>query len=120
MDRPKVTQRYLNYLPVPDDMPALPWVQWRVENVDEIREFLEDFAVRIRKHDRPLVAPLRDDATLLCNLALEPDELFPHLGVVGHGANDRCHFRCTDLFRDVFTVQQHSILTSNDVQPTLQ
>ena len=46
---PKVTQRYLNELPRPDDMPGVPWVQWRVENMEELSRFLEDFMVRIKQ-----------------------------------------------------------------------
>lgn len=48
MDRVKVTQEYLNKLPVPTDMPDLPWLQWRVENVEEMTRFLEPFYVRIQ------------------------------------------------------------------------
>ncbi len=49
MDRPdKVTQGFLNRLPRPTDMPDVPWVQWRVENVEEMARFLEDFMVRMR------------------------------------------------------------------------
>jgi hypothetical protein len=47
MDRVKVTQRFLNRLPVPTDMPDVPWIQWRVENVDEMLRFLEDYEVRM-------------------------------------------------------------------------
>jgi len=49
MDRVKVNQRYLNKLPVPTDMPDVPWIQWRVENVEELVRFLEDFEVDIRR-----------------------------------------------------------------------
>lgn len=42
MDRVKVSQRYLNSLPRPVDMPDVPWIQWRVENVTEMYRFLED------------------------------------------------------------------------------
>ena len=47
--QPQVTQRFLNKLPTPTDMPALPWVQWRVENVEEFERFLEDFEVRMKR-----------------------------------------------------------------------
>jgi len=48
MDRPdKVTQGFLNRLPRPSDMPDVPWVQWRVENVEEVARFLEDYQVRM-------------------------------------------------------------------------
>lgn len=45
--RDKVTQAFLNRLERPTDMPDVPWVQWRVENLDEMVRFLEDFEVRI-------------------------------------------------------------------------
>ncbi len=49
MDRPdKVTQGFLNRLPCPTDMPDVPWIQWRVENVEEMARFLENFKVRMR------------------------------------------------------------------------
>ncbi len=48
VDRPKVTQRYLNKLELPADMPPIPYVQWRVENLEEVDRFLEDFHVRIK------------------------------------------------------------------------
>ncbi len=47
-ERPKVTQLWLNRLPRPSDLPDIPWVQWRVENGEEIARFLEDFIVRIK------------------------------------------------------------------------
>lgn len=47
MDRVKVTQGYLNRLDKPTDMPDLPWIQWRVENVEEMIRFLEDYEVRM-------------------------------------------------------------------------
>lgn len=46
-ERPKVTQLWLNRLPRPSDLPDVPWVQWRVENVEEMARFLEDFVVRM-------------------------------------------------------------------------
>jgi len=45
--RDKVTQAFLNRLEKPTDMPDVPWIQWRVENVDEMTRFLEDFEVRM-------------------------------------------------------------------------
>jgi hypothetical protein len=47
MDRVDITQGFLNKLPEPTDMPDLPWIQWRVENVDEFLRFLEPFEVRM-------------------------------------------------------------------------
>jgi hypothetical protein len=35
-------ERPLNRLEVPSDMPDLPWVQWRVENIEELARFVED------------------------------------------------------------------------------
>ena len=47
MDRVKVDQRFLNKLPVPTDMPDLPWIQWRVENIEEMVRFLEPYEARM-------------------------------------------------------------------------
>lgn len=47
MDRVKVTQGFLNRLPKPDDMPDLPWIQWRVENIEEMLRFLEPYEARM-------------------------------------------------------------------------
>lgn len=47
--QPTVDQKFLNRLPEPTDMPALPWVQWRVENIDDFHRFLEDFEVRMKR-----------------------------------------------------------------------
>lgn len=49
MDRVEINQRYLNGLPRPTDMPNVPWIQWRVENVEELSRFLEDYTVDIRR-----------------------------------------------------------------------
>ncbi len=49
MERPKVTQGFLNRLEVPTDMPDVPWIQWRVENVEEMARFLEPYVVRIHR-----------------------------------------------------------------------
>jgi hypothetical protein len=46
-DRPEITQLWLNRLPRPSDLPDVPWVQWRVENQEEMARFLEDFMVRM-------------------------------------------------------------------------
>lgn len=49
MDRPdKHTHQSLNRLPRPADMPDVPWVQWRVENHEEMARFLEDYQVRLK------------------------------------------------------------------------
>lgn len=47
--RDKVTQEFLNRLPVPTDMPDVPWIQWRVENLEEMVRFLEGFEVRMAR-----------------------------------------------------------------------
>lgn len=47
MDRIKVDQQFLNKLPEPTDMPDFPWIQWRVENLEEMDRFLEPFHVRM-------------------------------------------------------------------------
>ena len=49
MDRPdKVSQGFLNRLPRPSDMPDVPWIQWRVENLEEMARFLENYKVRMK------------------------------------------------------------------------
>lgn len=49
MDRPdKVSQKFLNRLPLPTDMPNVPWIQWRVENLEEMDKFLDEYKVRMR------------------------------------------------------------------------
>ena len=45
--RDKITQVFLNRLEAPTDMPDVPWIQWKVENVDEMLRFLEPYEVRI-------------------------------------------------------------------------
>ena len=45
--RDKVTQEFLNRLETPTDMPDVPWIQWRVENVEEMLRFLEPYEVRM-------------------------------------------------------------------------
>ena len=48
MDRVKVTQGFLNRLDTPSDMPSdLPWIQWRVENIEEMIRFLEPYEARM-------------------------------------------------------------------------
>ena len=48
MDRVKISQEFLNRLPKPTDMPDLPWIQWRVENIEEMVRFLEPYEVRMQ------------------------------------------------------------------------
>lgn len=57
MDRVKVDQKFLNKLPVPTDMPDLPWIQWRVENIEEMLRFLEPYECRM--------APIPGDQVLI-------------------------------------------------------
>lgn len=40
MERVKIDQGYLNRLEAPTDMPDLPWIQWRVENLEEMADFI--------------------------------------------------------------------------------
>ena len=47
--RDKVTQGFLNRLERPTDMPDVPWIQWRVENLEEMVRFLESFEVRMAR-----------------------------------------------------------------------
>ena len=50
MKRPdKITQGKLNRLEAPTDMPDIPWIQWRVENVEEMTRFLENYEVRMKR-----------------------------------------------------------------------
>lgn len=58
MDRPKVTQGYLNRLEQPTDMPDVPWIQWRVENLEEFARFIEEqICNRLGARVRVLNAP---------------------------------------------------------------
>lgn len=97
MDRPKITQGFLNRLDLPSDMPDLPWVQWRVENVEEMYRFLEDeiankFDVRVRMVNIPGNQILIQTAVLTADLQLSPGDCLvihqdpvrniPRLGVI--------------------------------------
>ena len=97
MERPKVTQGLLNRLELPSDMPDLPWVQWRVENVEEMYRFLEDqiankFNVQVRMVNIPGHQVLIQTAVLGADLQLSPGDCLvvhfdetrgvPRLGVV--------------------------------------
>lgn len=95
MDRIKVNQGYLNRLDRPTDMPDLPWVQWRVENVEEMYRFLEDeivnkFNVRARMVRAPNDQLVVQTAVLNSDLQLSPGDCLviaeyehgPRLGVV--------------------------------------
>lgn len=97
MERPKVTQEFLNRLEVPSDMPDLPWVQWRVENIEELARFVEDnivnkFNVQARFVRIPGDQVLIQTAVLNSDLQLSPGDCLvihfdeargvPRLGVV--------------------------------------
>lgn len=95
MDRPKITQRFLNRLEKPTDMPDLPWIQWRVENVDEMYQFLEDqiankFNVQVRMVNIPGDQVLIQTTVLNADLQLSPGDCLvihpdagrPRLGIV--------------------------------------
>ena len=95
MDRPKVNNRFLNSLERPVDMPDVPWIQWRVENVEEMYRFLEDeiankFDVRVRMVNIPGHQILIQTAVLNSDLQLSPGDCLviadyngqPRLGVV--------------------------------------
>ena len=111
MDRPKVTQRFLNSLPRPDDMPNVPWVQWRVENVEEVARFIEDqvvnrFNVRARFVHIPGDQLLIQTAVLNSDLQISPGDCLvvaeyesgPRLGVVR--ARESVPFREADGLKD--------------------
>lgn len=111
MDRPKVTQGFLNRLKAPTDMPNLPWVQWRVENLDEVARFIEDhvvnrFHVPCRFTNIPGHQILIQTAVLNSDLQLSPGDCLvihehngrPRLGVVR--ARESVPFREADGLKD--------------------
>jgi hypothetical protein len=111
MDRPKVTQGFLNRLDRPTDMPDLPWVQWRVENVEEVARFIEDnvvnpFGVRARFVRIPGDQLLIQTAVVNSDLQLSPGDCLilhvdrgrPRLGVVR--AANSVPFREADGLKD--------------------
>lgn len=111
---PKITQRFLNELEKPGEMPDLPWVQWRVENVEEMLRFLEDYDVRIREIPGHQIV-IQGRYTGM-NLQLSPGDclvLWPassehpreQLGVIQAG-NVALH-RETDGLKDTKLVKRH-------------
>jgi hypothetical protein len=111
MERPKVTQDFLNRLEKPTDMPDLPWVQWRVENVEEMARFIEDqvvnkFNVRARFVNIPGDQLLIQTAVLNSDLQLSPGDCLvvhpdagrPRLGIVR--AANSVPFREADGLKD--------------------
>ena len=113
MERPKVTQRFLNNLEAPADMPALPWVQWRVENIEEVARFVEDeivnrFNVRARFVRIPGDQLLIQTAVVNSDLQLSPGDCLvihfdevrqvPRLGVIR--AKNSVPFREADGLKD--------------------
>ena len=76
----------------------------------------ENLDVRIRKHDRPDVAPLDDDASRLPELALLRVEHLAHAGLTRDGRG-----RCVDLgsanrLRDVLSVDPHDAVADLQLQ----
>lgn len=111
MERPKVTQGFLNRLAKPVDMPDVPWIQWRVENVEEMYRFIEDqivnkFNVRARMVNIPGDQVLIQTAVLRGDLQLSPGDCLviaeydgqPRLGVVR--AKESVAFREADGIKD--------------------
>ncbi len=114
MDPPKVNQRFLNSLAKPVDMPeGVPWVQWRVENVEEMYRFLEDeiankFDVQVRMVNIPGHQVLIQTTVLTGDLQISPGDCLvvafdeqrqvPRLGVVR--AKESVAFREADGLRD--------------------
>jgi len=79
MDRPKVTQGFLNRLETPTDMPDVPWIQWRVENVEEMYKFLQEqicdrYDVRARMLNAPGNQIVIQTAVLNSDLQLSPGD----------------------------------------------
>lgn len=111
MDPPKVTHQLLNRLDVPSDMPNLPWVQWRVENVEEMYRWLEDnitnkFNVHVRMVNIPGHQVLIQTAVLNADLQLSPGDclvLHEHMGLPRLGivrAKNSVPFREADGLKD--------------------
>ena len=76
MDRVKINQGYLNRIETPVDMPNVPWVQWRVENLEEFSRFIEDnivnaLGVRVR------VSRVPGDQLVLQTVVLNSDLQLP-------------------------------------------
>ena len=111
MDRPKLTQGHLNRLALPSDMPDLPWVQWRVENLDEFARFLEDeivnkFNARVFVKNIPGNQLLIQTHVINSDMQLSPGDCLvvhtqngrPRLGIVR--ARDSVPFREADGLKD--------------------
>lgn len=94
-------------------MPALPWVQWRVENVEEVARFIEDqvvnkFNVRARFVRIPGDQLLIQTVVLNSDLQLSPGDCLvvhfdearqvPRLGVIR--AKNSVPFREADGLKD--------------------
>lgn len=111
-ERPQITQGFLNKLETPGDMPSgFPWVQYRVENFEEMARFLEDeiankFGVPIRMVPIPGHQVLIQTAVIGADLQLSPGDCLivhpdmgrPRLGVV-RAKNSVAH-READGLRD--------------------
>lgn len=111
MERPRVTQGFLNRLETPSDMPDLPYVQWRIENVEEMYRFLEDqiankFGVRVQMRRVPGHQVVIRTEVMNSDLQLSPGDCLvihphngrPRLGVVRARAS--VPFREADGLKD--------------------
>lgn len=111
MERPKVTQGFLNKLALPSDMPDLPWVQWRVENIEEVSRFIEDeivnkFGAMCRVTNIPGNQLLLQTLVLNSDIQLSPGDCLvihehmglPRLGIVR--AANSVPFREADGLKD--------------------
>lgn len=110
-DRPFVSQRYLNRLALPDDMPDVPWVQWRVENLEEMADFIEKnistpLGVNVRVHHVPGCQLVLQTEVFNSDIQLSPGDCLvihqhngrPRLGVVR--ARESVPFREADGIKD--------------------
>jgi len=134
MDRVKVTQRYLNGLPRPTDMPDVPWIQWRVENVEELVRFLEDFEVDIRRvpGDQVIIrTPILNSEIQLspgdCLVIVSGPAGLPRLGVVRakesvpiREGDDLPTHKGTEFLRPNDDRVTHSLIIPDSAQRTRQ
>lgn len=110
-DRPFVDNRFLNGLALPSDMPDIPWVQWRVENMEEVSRFIEDEIVnklntRVRVSYVPGCQLVIQTPVLNSDLQLSPGDCLvihvfkgrPRLGIVR--AKESVRFREADGLKD--------------------
>jgi hypothetical protein len=111
MDRPKLTQGYLNRLAKPSDMPDLPWIQWRVENIEEMARFIEEqivnkFNAIVRCVNIPGNQLLIQTPIMNSDIQLSPGDclvIHPHMGRPRLGivrARNSVPFREADGLKD--------------------